>query len=188
LIGYAGTGFLAFAFLILGTGVMHGSGEAFSAQGPVFATQLVELYSATLGVWLRPLVIVAVLTTMISTSLTVVDGFPRAIERSVLCLLPDSDEVTTQGGFVYWLAIAMIGVATVVVVAMLVGGLTTMVDFATIVSFITAPVLGWLNYRAVTGSEVAPEHRPGPWMRGLSWTGLVLLGGTALVYLVTLLR
>lgn len=186
-IGYGGTGLLAFAFLILGAGVMYGSGEAFSSQGPVFATQLVDLYSTTLGAWLRPVVIAAVLTTMISTSLTVVDGFPRAIERSVLCLVRDSTDVATQGGAVYWTAIALIGGATVSVVIALVSGLTTMVDFATIVSFMTAPVLGWLNYRAVTGPEVAPEHRPGPGMRALSWTGLVLLGGTAIVYLVTLL-
>jgi Mn2+/Fe2+ NRAMP family transporter len=186
LIGYAGTGVLAFAFLVLGAGVMYGAGEAFSAQGTIFSAQLIDLYGTTLGAWLRPVVIVAVLATMVSTSLTVVDGFPRAIERSVLCLR-SAERPARQGGTVYWVSIGVVGVATVVVVMALVSGLTTMVDFATIVSFTTAPVLGWLNFRAVTGPEVAPEHRPSVPMRVLSWTGLVLLGGTAVVYLGYLL-
>lgn len=182
--GYAGTGVLAFAFLALGAGVMFGSGESFSAQGTVFSTQLVNLYGQTLGEWMRPVVIVAVVTTMLSTSLTVVDGFPRAIERSVLRVA----DARTPGGSlpscdrVYWLAIAALGLATVLVLALFVGSLTAMVDFATIVSFITAPVLGYLNLRAVTNPEVPPEYRPGPAMLALSWIGLFLLGGTALVY------
>lgn len=190
LIGYAGTGFLAFAFLVLGAGVMYGAGTSFSPQGTVFATQLVELYGTTLGAWLRPVVIVAVVTTMLSTALTVVDGFPRAIERSVLRLGRGEEFAARLAGAgpVYWASLGALGVATVLVLGLFVGTLTAMVDFATIVSFITAPVLGYLNLRAVTAPEVAPEHRPGRGMLALSWTGLVLLGGTAVVYLVSLLR
>jgi Mn2+/Fe2+ NRAMP family transporter len=79
LVGYVGTAVLAFAFLVLGAGVMHGTGESFSPQGAVFATQLVGLYAQTLGEWMRPVVLAAVLTTMFSTALTVIDGFPRAL-------------------------------------------------------------------------------------------------------------
>ncbi len=184
-IGYAGTGVLAFAFLTLGAGVMFGSGAEFSEAGTVFSTQLVELYSATLGAWTRPVVLVAVTTTMLSTSLTVVDGFPRAIDRSVANVLtPDTGSRAHPVGRVYWLSIALLGITTVVVLHLFAGTLTTMVDFATIVSFLTAPVLGFLNLKAVTSAEVPPEHRPGLAMRILSWTGLLLLGGTGGVYLV----
>jgi hypothetical protein len=62
-----------------------------------------------------------------------------------------------------------------------------MVDFATIVSFLTAPMLGYLNLRTVTGPNVAPEHRPSGALLWLSYAGLVLLGGTAVVYLWSLL-
>jgi hypothetical protein len=68
-------------------------------------------------------------------------------------------------------------------VAFSTGSLTAMVDFATIVSFLTAPVLGYLNLRTVTGPNVAPEHRPAGALLWLSYAGLVLLGGTAGVYL-----
>lgn len=189
-IGYAGTGVFAFAFLVLGAGVMYGSGTSFSPQGTVFATQLVELYGTTLGAWMRPIVIVSVVTTMLSTTLTVVDGFPRAIERSISRLAAHGDALppVESAGRGYWLSLLVLALLTVLVLALFVGNLTTMVDVATIVSFITAPVLGYLNLRAVTSPDMPGEHRPSRTMRALSWVGLLLLGGTGVVYLVSLVR
>ena len=85
-IGYVGTGVLAFAFLLLGTVTMHQTGASFSAAGTAFAAELVDLYAVTLGAWMEPVVYVAVLSTMFSTSLTVIDGFPRALDRTVRVL------------------------------------------------------------------------------------------------------
>ena len=42
-----------------------------------------------------------------------------------------------------------------------VGSLTTLVDFATIVSFLTAPILGYFNLRSVT-SDAVPAEQPVP--------------------------
>jgi len=187
-VGYAATGFLAFCFLALGAGVMFASGTAFSGAGTVFSTQLVHLYSSTLGEWTRPIVLVAVLTTMLSTSLAVVDGYPRAIERSIVNLRPghSDDRSVPTAGTSYWMSLVVLAILTVLVLWRFAGDLTTMVDFATIVSFLTAPILGYLNLRAVTSPEVAPEDRPSRGMLVLSWVGLVLLGGTAVMYLVYL--
>ena len=186
-IGYVGTGVLAFAFLTLGTGVMFGSGETFSPQGPLFSTQLVDLYGATLGAWTRPVVLVAVVTTMLSTALTVLDGGPRAIERSLLVLRAQAiDPRPTAGGPIYWWSLGGVVLITLVILSLFIGNLTTMIDFATTLTFLTSPVLGYLNLRAVCSDELRPEHRPGRAMRVLSWVGLVLLGGTGLFYLFTL--
>jgi len=188
LVGYVGTGVLAFAFVTLGAGVMFGSGASFSPQGTIFSTQLVDLYGQTLGAWTRPIVLVAVTTTMVSTTLTVVDGFPRAIERSLYYVRtsepPQAGMPST--GNLYWGSLMALGVLTVVVLVFFVGNLTTMIDFATIVSFLTAPILGYLNLRAVTSPDVAPEHRPSRPLLVLSWVGLALLGGIGVVYLVSL--
>jgi Mn2+/Fe2+ NRAMP family transporter len=185
-IGYATTGVLAFAFLVLGAGVMYGSGVSFSDAGTQFSLQLVDLYSQTLGAWTRPIVLVAVVTTMFSTALTVIDGFPRVIARTSSVLRQRVSPGHDDTGSAYWVSIAVLGLLTVVVIALFAGSLTTMVDFATIVSFITGPALGYLNLRVVTADNVAPEHRPGRGLLVLSYAGLVLLGGTGLVYLVSL--
>jgi Mn2+/Fe2+ NRAMP family transporter len=185
-IGYVATSILAFAFLLLGAGVMYRTGASFSNAGTQFSLQLVDLYSQTLGTWTRPIVLVAVVTTMFSTALTVIDGFPRAIDRS-LAVMRGRGAAGPQGdtGRVYWVSGALLGALTVVVVMQFAGSLTSMVDFATIVSFLTAPILGYLNLRVVTGANVAPEHRPGRALVLLSYAGLVLLGGTAAVYIAS---
>jgi len=183
-IGYVATGVLAGAFLLLGAGIMFHSGTTFSSAGTVFSLQLVELYVRTLGEWTLPVVLLAVLTTMVSTALTVIDGFPRAIARTVAVIrnLPE-DGADKDGGPVYWTAMAVLGVLTVIFIAWFAGSLTALVDFATIVSFLTAPILGYLNLRAVQSPFMPPAHRPGRVMVSLSWAGLVLLGGTAFVFL-----
>ena len=182
-IGYVGTGILAMAFLSLGATVMYQSGSDFSAQGTVFAAQLVDLYSETLGEWSRSVVTIAVLTTMISTSVTVVDGFPRALERSILVLAADQEgpDIAEEGRW-YWISLAALSVLTVILFSIFLGSLTDMVDFATTVSFMTAPVLGVLNLVAVRSADMPEEHRPGKAMLILSYAGLILLGCTAVAY------
>jgi Mn2+/Fe2+ NRAMP family transporter len=195
-IGYIATAIIAFAFLTLGAGVMHASGETFSPSGTVFSLQLVELYTGTLGSWSRPLVLVAAVTTMFSTTLTVMDGFPRALARSwhVLRFGPPHALTANAGTLpgrervepAYWLALVTLAVLTVTVVQLFVGTLTALVDFATIVAFLTAPVLGYLNLRAVTAEHVPRTFQPAAGLRFLAYVGLALLGGTALVYLALL--
>ncbi len=188
-IGYIGTGVIALAFLSLGATVMHLSGERFSPAGAAFSLELVELYAATLGEWSRPVILIAVLTTMFSTTLTVMDGFPRAIARSFRVLLAGVEESSgerEQATSGYWITLVVLGILTVAVFAWFAGNLTSMVDFATIVSFLTAPILGYLNLRAVTADHVPEEHRPGPKLRLFSVLGLILLGGTGVVFLGSL--
>ena len=187
LVGYLGTGALAFVFVILGTGVMYGSGEAFAAEGPLFATQLVDLYSATLGAWTRPVVLVAVVTTMLSTTLTVMDGAPRVLERTFFVLRSQTSTAKPPScGPVFWWSLAALVLLTLVVMALFIGNLTAMIDFATTVSFLTGPILGYLTLRAVTSDRMPAEHRPGRGMLALSWVGIVMLAGTGIFYLLSL--
>jgi len=186
-VGYFGTAILAFSFLLLGAGVMHGAGLEFSAQGPAFSVQLIDLYGSTLGEWMRPVVLIAVFATMFSTALTVIDGYPRALDRCAqnLDALSELPGRQTPVSRFYWISMGFLVITTCVIMLRFLGSLTAMVDFATIFTFITAPILGYLNLRAVTSDDVAPEHRPGPGLIALSYVGLILLGGTAVVFIVT---
>jgi Mn2+/Fe2+ NRAMP family transporter len=184
LVGYVGTGVLAFAFVTLGAAVMYGSGRSFSPEGAAFSLQLADLYAATLGGWARPFVLVAALTTMLSTLLAVVDGFPRALDRSVAVMKGPVGAGHDDTGRVYWVALVGFGVLTVLLLGAFGGTLTALVDFATIVSFLTAPVLGYLNLRVVTGPAMPRAHRPGPAMLAFSYAGLAVLATFGAVYLV----
>jgi len=191
-IGYLGAGITAFAFLILGTVTMYQTGATFSPQGTTFAGQVVDLYAATLGDWTLPIVYAAVLSTMFSTSLTVIEGYPRALERTVAVLRSSTleeanklEQHSGRPGAVYRWALGVLAVATVLVHATFLGAMTTLVDVATIVAFLTAPALAYLNLRAVTLPSFPAELRPGRGLLAWSYGGLALLTGIAVVFVVS---
>jgi len=66
--------------MTLGAYVMFGSGISFSNSGAEFADQLVSLYTQTLGAWSYPIILTAAFSTMFSTTITIVDSFPRVWE------------------------------------------------------------------------------------------------------------
>lgn len=187
-VGYFGTAFLAICFLLLGAGVMHGSGAEFAGPGGAFAKQVTSLYASTLGEWARPLIGISALAVMFSTTLAVVDGFPRAIAILVARLRTDEqpgggemDEPLQKRS--YWIALLVMCFGAVVVIAWLLTSLERLVDIATTLSFLTAPALAILNHRAVLGHDVPEDKRPPRWLMRLSLVGIVALSGLALVYL-----
>ncbi len=173
-VGYVGTVLLAFCFLLLGTAVMYGSGQAFEPKPHLFAQQVISLYTESLGEWSRPLIALSAFTVMFSTTLTVVDGFPRAIATLVARFREPEvpDAVSPISVRVYWAALVVLGVGVLVLVARFLTSLTALVDVATVLSFLTAPALAWLNHRAMTGVEVPAHHRPGRAMVVYSWAGI----------------
>ena len=187
-LAYGATGLLAFAFLILGAGVMYQSGETFSDSGAVFSTQLIDIYVRTLGPWSRPVILLTALTAMFSTILAIIDGYPRVIDRLTKAVITGDPALSAKSRLSgpYW--ISMLGVAslTVLFLWLFVGSLTQMVDFVTTVAFLTGPVLGYLNLRVMTSPQVPAEHRPGPWMRALAYAGVVVLALVALAFLAGL--
>ena len=186
--GYVGTALLAVCFLSLGALVVFGSGQEVADAPAAFAAQLLDLYTAALGPWARPLIGVAAFTTMFSTTLTVADAFPRALERTFDVLVP------APGGrrraWLYWASMAVLVGGALLLMSVFRRNLTGMVDLATTLSFLTGPILGVLNYRAVTGPRMPPGTTPPPWLRLLTWAGLlfgVVFGAVFLVWRFELL-
>ena len=187
--GFVGTGILALIFVSVGATVLYQADVTLSDAGAVFSTQLVDMYSTTLGSWSRPIVLVAAMATIFSSLLAVTDGFPRAIERTLANLSGYvAAEAVTRVGPVYWWSMITLPFIAFFIILGFSGSLTAMVDFATTVAFLTAPILGYFNLRAVTSEAVPLEHQPGRGMVTLTWVGLVLLGGTGLAYLSSLVR
>lgn len=59
-----------------------------------------------------------------------------------------------------------------------------MVDLATTISFVAAPVLAILNYRAVTDPGFPIEARPKKWLLIYAWIGMIFLSLFSLFYLI----
>ncbi len=187
-IGYLGTAFLALCFVLMGAGVMYGSGQHFSDSAGAFAGQVINLYAENLGAWSRPIIGTAAFAVMFSTLLTVVDGFPRALailvarfrgpERAAHFELDEPAQKKS-----YWIALTVLSLGALLVIALLMKSLKTLVDVATTLSFLSAPLLSVLNHRAVLGDEVPKELRPRPWLVTMSLLGIAFQGLFAVYYL-----
>ena len=69
------------------------------------------------------------------------------------------------------------------VIAFYLKNLKSQVDLATTLSFLTAPFLGFLTYRAIMSSWVPEEFKPKPWLRVLAITGITFLTAFLLFFL-----
>lgn len=169
-LGYALAFAMALAFLSLGALLMFGTGERFATGAVPFAEQLVGLYTRTLGDFSAPLITLAVLTTMFSTTLAVTDAYPRVVERFF-----SRKGEQRSGRRIYLTSMLAISFGALLILFVFAGQMTLLIDVATSLAFLSAPVLGWMNLRLVT-SDHMPEHaQPPSWLVTFSWFGLIAL-------------
>ena len=60
-----------------------------------------------------------------------------------------------------------------------------LVDFATTLSFLVAPIIAILNHKLVVGRFLPENTRPSIWVKGLSICGIIFLTGFALFFIYT---
>lgn len=181
-LGYITTTIMAVFFLSLGAFVMFGSGEVFSNNGIVFSGQLVSLYTKTIGEWSKIIIASIVFITMFSTTLTVFDAYPRALSASIKKLFENIVIKPNVLNIIFGIGMAFLGILIVILYT---SGLKTLLDFATIISFLVAPVFAIINYRVVTAYFMPVKYRPKLWLRILSWCGIIFLILFSLLFIVT---
>lgn len=183
-LGYVSTTLLALCFLTLGAMTMYGSGETFSKSGVVFSKQFISMYVNSLGSWSRPIILIASFTAMFSTTITCLDAFPRVLTRSTeLIFLKSNKTKSDAANLLYygWMLIVIIG--SILLLSVFLKGMTVMVDIATTLSFVTAPVLAVVNFKLVTSHHMPDDSKPSKWLRVLSVFGLIFLTGFALLFI-----
>lgn len=179
-IGYIGTTILAMAFLGLGALIMYGKGIELSTSAGGFAGQLINMYTESLGSWAYPLIAAAAFTTMFSTTLTCLDAFPRTL-RETTRLLFDTPNDKLSKLYNFWLIIT--GVGAVTILFLFLQNMKAMVDFATTLSFVVAPIYALLNYLVIFSNDIPEEHRPSDKFKYYSWVGFIFLTGFCGFYL-----
>ena len=178
-VGYIATTFLAICFVGLGALVMFDSELEFSSKGGVFAGQLIELYTSNLGEAAYGLIAIAAFSTMLSTTITTLDASPRAMSKTIQLLFN-----RLKSSYFLWLLILSIG--TIAIFLFLLSEMGKLVQIATVLSFITAPLYAFLNYRLVISKQMPENFRPNKKLRILSIIGLLFLSGFTIFYLFSL--
>jgi len=143
--GYIGAAVFALGFLSLGTLIMNRRGEQFLPNVEIFADQLMCLYTKSIWNWFCYLVAAAALTNIFGSVLTCLDDYPRVLQISTISKFP---KISFAGKFEqricwFWILIPVAG--TLILISFLPNSMRFMVDFATTISYKTAPVLASLT-------------------------------------------
>lgn len=177
-IGYAVSLLLAIIFLWLGALLMFGQGDGFADSAAAFAGQLVGIYSNALGHWSWLLMAVVTFVALFSTTFAVADGFPQVWKRAYLMSRDEQPATKPQGNtgakpqaqsragsVVYCLALAVLALGSWWIITDFSADIKSLLDFVTTVSFVSAPIYAWLNYKVMMGDDVSPEYKPQGWFR-----------------------
>ncbi|MCP4522425.1 MAG: divalent metal cation transporter [Cytophagales bacterium] len=197
-IGYVITIVLAICFVTLGAYVLYGTGTELSKKSVVFANQLVTMFTSAIGGWSYYVIAIAAFATMFGTSITLIDGYCRAVERTLALLKTEVKEGETvsfhKGKYISIMLVLVAGAFLIVL------GTTTfknelgeplvnfsnLVDIATATSFVLAPVAAILNYKIIFNKEVSQEYRPPLYLKVLAILGIAFLFGFTVFYLLQL--
>jgi Mn2+/Fe2+ NRAMP family transporter len=182
-IGYIGTTILALCFLLLGALVMKGSGNELSQDGSTFAGQLISMYTQSIGAWSGPLIALAALTTMFSTTLTCLDAYPRVLQPTTDYLFPKLTSGIKNKEVLYWFWIVTVMAGVLALLQFFARSMHFMVDVATTLSFVTAPALAIMNYKVVTGKFMPLRQKPGSALRLWAMAGIIFLSLFTLFYI-----
>ena len=178
-IGYFGTAVLAFLFLGLGAFTLYGSGIELQPGGVAFSAQLIGVYTSVIGQWTLPIIGLAAAVTMFSTSITCLDAFPRSL--AVAFRLVDT-KWSRRINYKVLLVILTLGAGLILIFVL--ENMRQLVDFATTISFLTTPLLAFLNYKSFVELKKETGYILPRWLNLLSIGSLVFLAGFAVYFLV----
>lgn len=177
-LGYWISAGLSICFVTLGAFLIYGSDIELSNNSADFANQLIGMFTSTLGDGAYYFITVSAFSVMFSTCITVYDGYARAMSETTAHLLDASrKEIKT---YKFWLFIVLIG--AYIVINNFLGDFKALIDLATIISFIIAPIIAIVNFRLVCSNDLTDEEKPNRFMRILSVLGIVYLLSFSLLF------
>lgn len=169
-IGYIFTILLSICFITLGAYLIYGTGERMPDSSSKFATQLISLYTQTLGDWSYWIIAICAFSVMFSTTLAVFDGYARSMEETseLLFNIKNSYKI-----YLLWLFIT--GIGGYIIIYFFQNNFKRLIDLATTISFLIAPFCAILNHKIIHSEEIPISFRPPFWLTFLSYLGIGFL-------------
>ena len=184
-LAYLITGILAVMFVTLGSYMFFGSGQALPNNNAQFANQVVTLYTNTIGNWSHIIISASAFAIMFGTIIAVFDGYSRSLKRTIELLFTKNENIEgIKSRILYVVILLIIAIGSLVVIFQFGDNLKTLVDFATVLSFVVAPIIAIFNFRRVTGKFLPKINHPSIIMKITSVAGIVFLIGFALIFLI----
>ncbi|MGB5667574.1 MAG: divalent metal cation transporter [Maribacter sp.] len=179
-IGYLMTAILAVFFMIIGWMTLYGTNTELSGNAVTFADQVVQLFTAHIGPWAYIFIAIAAFATMFSTCMTAHDAVAR-VSLDIIDLLNPRVKLTGKKGY-FALGVIILAVVNFVVITAFGANMGLLVALATFVSFVVAPIIGYMNLKNVMSSEIPVNLKPKKGLQLLTYMGIVFLSVFSLIY------
>ncbi len=179
--GYIMTALLAVFFLIIGLMTLYGTNTELSGNAVVFADQVIQLFTTHIGNWAYIFIAVSAFATMFSTCMTAHDAISRVSIDIIGHLSPKNKDFSRKRH--YATGVIVLALVNYVVVTTFSANMGFLVALATFVSFVLAPIVGYMNIKNVMSHDLPKEYRPKIGLQWLTYIGIVFLGLFALYYL-----
>lgn len=184
-VGYAFTIVTGLMFALIGAYVVYGSGQRLEGNSTEFSISLLEILTKRVGAWLYPILAIAAFGTIYGTLISVMDGFARGFISGVQTI--GSNKNVKRIKVLSFLPVLILqALGAFLMLAFFKGGMMKILDLVTILVFLTAPVIGFLNLRVIQSARVAAAFRPGFALTSLAYIGNLAMLVTAIYYLVDL--
>lgn len=183
---YLITGILAIMFVTLGSFIFFGSGEELPNNNAQFAYKITTLYTQTIGDWSYIIIAASAFTIMFGTIIAVLDGYSRSLQRTIELIFSKKEEtMRTKFRTFYVIFLLIIATGALVIIFGFKSNLKELVDFATVLSFMIAPIIAIFNLKLVTGKYLVKDAQPSILLKVLSFAGIIFLSVFALFFIIT---
>lgn len=178
--GYWMSATLALFFLIMGAFLVYDTPTEIPNNSVDFSKFTIELYTQTIGDWSYYIIASAGFSIMLSTFLTVLDGYTRSFQIAIGLL----SKVNVEKNKTSFLSIVSLGGLSLIVTCMqLENGFNFLLKSATAISFLIAPLIAVLNLKLVSKKYVGEDHTPSRLKLILSYFGIAFLTLFSLYYI-----
>lgn len=177
--GYFTTAILAIFFMIIGWFTLYGTNTELSNSAVVFADQLVQLFTVNIGAWAYILIAIAAFATMFSTCITAHDALSRVSVDILSLLFPKKEAIKNKG---FTIGVLLLAVINFMVISIFSANMGILVAIATFVSFVMAPIIGYMNLKNVMSREIPVMDRPNRNLQLLTYLGIIFLALFSIYY------
>lgn len=179
-IGYVLTGVLALFFMTIGWFTLYGTNTILSGNAVNFADQVVQLFTTHIGDWAYLFIAISAFATMFSTCMTAHDAVTRVSLEILELLRPNKAKVNNRTNFA--VGVLLLALMNFIVIAYFGANMGKLVALATFVSFVVAPIIGYMNLKNVMSTDIPLQHQPNKVLRILTYLGIIFLSCFSLYY------
>lgn len=176
-IGYWLSAVSAILFLGLGAMIMFPENGDIPTSAVGFTQLLISMYTNVLGSGFYYVIVLSASAAMFSTTLSVFDGYGRTLEEL-------SRSLNFKWKLNYWISVLIVAVGGWLLVVLFQQKMTALIDVAMFISFLVAPLIGYLNWKLVNSDLLPKLFKPSRILNLWALISLLVLVGLTVLFLV----